>query len=900
MERQMKKFFIIDGNAYIHRAYHALPYLATSGNQQVNAVFGFIKLLLKIKDNFSPDFITVCFDFPSKNFRHNIYKEYKAHRKPLDDALISQMPIARDAVEALNISKLEIKGYEADDLIASVTKKNKDEHIETVVVTGDKDILQLVKDGFVSVWNETKDVMYDEQKVFEKYGVKSDQLTDMFSLMGDVSDNVPGVKGIGEKSALKLMQEYKTLEKILENVKNIKGNVGQLLQDGKESALMSKELIKLNADAPINYKIDNFVSKEIDASRAIQFFRKYEFKSLIAKYGGSSFDEIQNKTEIKLPDNEVEIIDTMEKLKVLVIDIENKSEISIKTIISSMDSLKPQVTGIAVYNGNKAFYIPSGHDDFTAAQIGIDEIKKEFSSIISSAKIKKISCDLKCERNIYNAIGIEFNNLYFDISIAAYCVNPSKSNDIEELALNYFNYAMSDDSFLGKGAKKISFAEADIISVSKYAADIAYISYFVYKKLKQEIESKNLTSLFYNIEMPLASVLSKMEIDGIKVDLNFLKKLNAEISVDIKEIENSIYKLSDEEFNINSPKQLANILFEKMNLPVIKKTKTGYSTAEEVLTQLSEYQIAKDILKYREFQKLKSTYIDAIIAYCVYYGDRIHTVYNQTVTATGRLSSSDPNLQNIPTKTKHGNEIRKAFTAEKNCVFIAADYSQIDLRALAHISKDEKLIQAFKNGEDIHLATAREVFNIPADQEVPKELRSAAKSINFGIVYGMSGFGLSQQLNISVGKANEYIDGYFARYNGVKIWMKEIVKKAKLDGYVTTITGRIRYISELKAANRQIQQTGERIALNTPIQGTSADIIKIAMLEIDKEITNKSYKTKMLLQTHDDLLFEVPQDEKEIAVKMIKDKMENCIKLEVPLLVDMKIGENWGQMQKWQ
>jgi DNA polymerase-1 len=907
----MKTFFIIDGNAYIHRAYHALPPLSASNNRQINAVYGFVKLLLKIKNSFKPGYIAVCFDYPSKNFRHEIFKDYKANRKPLDEALISQMPIAREAVKALNIAKIEIKGYEADDLIATLTMNNKENGVQTVVVTGDKDILQLAEDEDVLIWDHSKDIIYNTKKVEEKYGVTPKQLSDVFALMGDASDNIPGIKGIGEKTAVKLIEKFGNLENVLQNADSVKGNMGKLLSHGKESALLSGKLIELNKQVPLDYKLEKFENKDIDAGKAVPFFEKYEFKSLLAKYFAGEhefqFPVILNETHCSekpginnfMTDKPVfEIVNAQERATEVAEIIEQAEIFALKTVNSTLDSLKPQIVGVSLCVENKAFYFPIGHNDLTARQITFEDFKNIFAPLFSSDKIKKIGHDLKQERNIYSMSGVGLNNIYFDIMLASYCLNPAKSHGITDMSKEYLNFTAGGGSYAWKGAKKSSFVDSSIEDGAKYANSISAAIFAIYKIFDFQIKDKKLSLLFFDTEMPLVEVLSEMEISGIKIDLLFLRDFNEKIVCELKKIENNIYKIADEKFNINSQKQLSSIMFEKLNLPVIKKTKTSYSTDEEVLIELSSHKFPAEILKYREFQKLKSTYIDPVTDYCVYYGDRIHTVFNQAVTITGRLSSTEPNLQNIPVKSVYGKEFRKAFVSERNKIFISADYSQIDLRVLAHISQDTKFIEAFKDGVDIHSAMAREIFNIPERCPVTDSLRSAAKSINFGIIYGMSPFGLSKQLNIPFGKAKEYIDRYFEKYGKVKFWMEQIVKQASKDGYVRTIAGRIRYIPELRSANAQVRKAGERMALNTPVQGSSADIIKIAMINLYNEIKLKGYKSLMLLQVHDDMLFEVPAGESENMISVIKNKMENPLHLSIPIVVDIKTGRNLGEMKK--
>jgi DNA polymerase-1 len=907
----MKNFLIIDGNAYIHRAYHALPPLSASNNRQVNAVYGLVKLLLKIKNSFKPDYIVVCFDYPSKNFRHEIFKDYKANRKPLDEALISQMPIAREAVKALNIAGIEIKGYEADDLIATLTMNNKENGVQTVIATGDKDILQLAEDEDVLIWNYSKDVIYNTKKVKEKYGVTPKQLSDVFALMGDASDNIPGIKGIGEKTAVKLIEKFGNLGNVLQNADSIKGNIGKLLSNGKEPALLSSKLIELNKWVPLEYKLEKFENKDIDLGKAIPFFEKYEFKSLLARYSAEEHKlqspVILNEThrsEKSGVDNFMidkpvfEIVNAQERATEVAEIIKQAGIFALKTVSSALDSLKPQIVGVSLCVENKAFYFPIGNNDLVVRQITFEDFKNIFASLFSSNKIKKIGHDLKQERNIYSMSGVELNNIYFDIMLASYCLNPAKSHDITDMSKEYLGFTAGGGSYAWKGEKKSSFASSSIEDGAKYANSISAAVFAIYKIFDFQIKEKKLSLLFFDTEMPLVEVLSEMEISGIKIDLLFLRNFREKIVYELKKIENSIYKIAGGEFNINSQKQLSSVMFEKLNLPAIKKTKTGYSTDEEVLAELSSHEFPTEILKYRELQKLKSTYIDPVTDYCVYYGDRIHTAFNQAVTATGRLSSTEPSLQNVPIKSVYGKEFRKVFVPERNKIFISADYSQIDLRVLAHISQDAKFIEAFKAGVDIHSTMARKIFNIPERCQVTDSLRSAAKSINFGIIYGMSPFGLSKQLNIPFVKAKEYIDGYFKRYGKVKSWMEQIVKQASEDGYVRTITGRVRYIPELRSTNAQVRKVGERMALNTPVQGSSADIIKIAMINIHNEIKLKGYKSLMLLQVHDDVLFEVPAGESENMISVIKNKMENPLHLSIPIVVDIKTGRNWGEMKK--
>jgi DNA polymerase-1 len=907
----MKKLFIVDGNAYIHRAYHALPLLLTSNNEQINAVYGFVRFLFKIKKKFNPDFMVVCFDYPSKNFRHKIFEDYKKNRKTLEHALINQMSIAREAVLALNIAQAEIKGYEADDLIATIVHNNRERaDMQAFIVTADKDIFQLVEDRAVFVWNDSKSTMYDANMTEKKYGVKPKQLTDLFALMGDVIDNIPGISGIGKKTAAKLIKNFGSLENILQNVNLISGNLNKLIKEGKDKAILSKKLVELNKQVPLDCSIEKFRIKDLDASNIIPFFEKYEFKNLLKKYKSQlHVTQIKPQTNNKYSQDfflsmplavNFEIVNTLEKATEVANIITRVKIFAFRTINSISSFLNTQIIGISFYVESKIFYLPIGHTNLTLCKITFEQFKNIFSPIFSSHNIKKIGYDLKRERNICKIFGIEISNMYFDVMLASYCLNPAESHTIASISKKHLGFTVGDDdNYLGKGVKKKSFADCSIDKNSKYASSIVSAIFAIYKIFNAKIRESKMGSLFFDVEMPLIEVLSEMEFSGVKINSHFLYNFDKKIVSELGKTEDNVYKIADRKFNINSPKQLSFVMFEKFNFPIIKKNKTGYSTDEGVLNKLSYHRFPIEILKYRELKKLKNTYIDPIINYCAQYGNRVHTVFNQAVTNTGRLSSTEPNLQNIPVKSAYGKEFRSVFIPEDNKIFICADYSQIDLRVLAHISGDEKLISAFRKRDDIHSATAREVFGIPRDQFVSNDLRNAAKSINFGMVYGISPFGLAKQLNISLKKAKNYIDGYFKRYSGVKLWMEQIIKKTLKDGYVCTITGRKRYVPELNSKNVRVRNAGKRIALNTPIQGSSADIIKIAMINIHSEIKLRGYRSLILLQVHDDLLFEVPINEVKIMVPMIKNKMENSINLsDVSIDVKLKLGKNWGEMEE--
>jgi len=888
-----KVLYIIDASAYIHRAYHAIKPLTTSKGIPTNAVYGFIKLVNKVKNEQHPDYIAVCFDHPSKNFRHKLSPDYKANRKPLDADLLTQMPIARQAVKAMELACFEKEGFEADDIIGTIAKKAEQQNIKVVIVTGDKDLFQLVNEN-IKIWNEAKNIMFDRQKVFEKYGLYPENITDMLALTGDSCDNVCGVKGIGEKTAVKLINTYGQVENIIANADSIKGKLSQTIKDGADTLLLSKKLVQLELNVPVETSLEQMKFNDNLFEHAMDFLKEYELYSFMP----SVHQEKRNENIIKEIKNNPIIIDTKEKAEILQKNLLQQNEIVINIETSGHGIMQDLIVGVSLcYGQDNNYYIPINHNDFILQQVKQEEFVEIFKPVFENKDINFIGHDLKFVKHILKTININLQNIFFDVMLASYCINPAQKHTVENLALKFLNfYIKTEEEIFSKGAKKIKPDNLSIETLGEYSCSKTIGIYNLKNKLTDELKKNNLQNLFFNIEMPVVNVLYDMEETGIKIDKEFLDNFDKDVTTATASIEQNIYNIAQEKFNINSPKQLATVLFEKLQLPAIKKTKTGYSTDESVLLELAEYEIANEILKYRELQKLKTTYIDSINKFVEFEGERIHTIFNQAVTTTGRLSSSDPNLQNIPVRTEYGKKLRNAFVADEGKMFISADYSQIDLRSLAHISKDKNLIKAFNSGADIHTATAMEIFNIEKKEDVTKQQRSAAKSINFGIVYGISSFGLAKQLDISVKQAKEYIDNYFLKYPGIKNWSKQIIEETKQKGYVKTITGRIRYIPEINSANKQIAMFGERMALNTPVQGTSADIIKIAMINIYKKLKEQNLKSKILIQVHDDLLLEVPFEEKDIILKLLKYEMETAVKLDVPLLVDVKTGTNWNNL----
>ena len=903
----MAKLYIIDANAYVHRAYHALPPLTNSKGEMVNAVYGFIRMILKLLKQENPEYVIVAFDYPAKTFRHEKYPEYKATRKEIDDALRHQMPLAREAANALNLSVVEKQGFEADDIIATLARQARKDNAEVVIVSGDKDARQLVEEG-ISVWDEAKHISYDTQKIVEKYGIKPKQLVDMFALMGDASDNVPGIKGVGEKTATKLVKEFGSVENLLKNTSKLEGKLKTIIEENGHDAEKSKELIRLHEQVPLDITWKDGKTKPVDDQKLEEFLKKMEFKSLIKELIPGSSEATEKEVAVHKETSKAKyktnIIFDEKKLAELIDEINDKCLVSVDLETTSTDEHSAEIVGFSfALNEKEGYYLPVGHTYSGAPkQIPLGTAIHKLKAVLEDPKVRKYGQNLKYDMLVLKRNGIELGGIFFDSMVASYCINPSRaSHGLKNLALDYLDFKMSEiTELIGKGAKQVTMAEVDIQQSADYAVADAVAVMMLKEKFEPELKEKKLEKLFYDLEMPLVNILAEMEYFGIRVDMPLLEKLSTEFSHSLKKIEKEVYRLAGREFNINSPKQLSVVLFEELKLPVLKKTKTGYSTDEEVLTELSDkHELPAKLLEHRELQKLKSTYIDSLLERADKKTSRVHASFNQAVTATGRLSSTEPNLQNIPIRSEYGKLIRSVFIAEKGSTLLSADYSQIDLRVLAHISGDPALIKAFKDGEDIHSATARDIFGV-TEKSVTPEQRRFAKTINFGIIYGLSPYGLSQQLNIPPSEARNYIDKYFEKYKGVKEWMHELLKETRVSGYVTTLFGRIRYLPDINSKNAQVRGFAERMAINTPIQGSSADIIKIAMISLDKHFRKENYATKMLVQVHDELLFETPEKDLHRIAKLAKKEMEDAMKLKVPVIVDLKSGPNWAEMNEIQ
>ena len=872
----MKKILLIDGSSLIFRAFYAIKNLTTKDGVFVNGVYGFLNMYYKALELTNPTHVFVAFDKGSKTFRHTEYSDYKGTRDKAPNEITYQFGILKDLLSSMNVNYLELDEYEADDILGTIAKLAQKEGFEVDIFTGDRDYLQLVDDN-IFVYLTKKGIseikLMDNNAIFEDFGISPKQLIEVKALQGDSSDNIPGVKGVGEKTALKLIQEYGNLENLYENLGKLKGKLKENLENEKDKAYLSRYLGEIYLNVPIDKNIEDFELKDVNLNEYIEKLENLEFKSIINKYFKDVKKDNSNSINHIIDSEVINFSEIFDKIK-------NDKSIAVK-FFSDKEYIYREKFYIGVYSDyNKKSYI--------CKEFNLEDFER-----LCNSDIKIVGYDIKEELFFLLKNNFEVNN-YEDVMILEYLVDSNKGNyDITKVSEELLHLEIIDlKERFGKGKNKKTFFDLDEDIIVKYISQYVFAISELYSIFVQKVKENNLYSLYENVEKPLVKILADMEKTGVKVDKNKILELNEEYSKLADEYEQRVYEIAGEVFNLNSPKQLGVILFDKMKLPVVKKTKTGYSTDVEVLEKLSEdYEIAEYILKYRSLNKLISTYLVGILDY-IMEDDRVRTSYKQMITATGRLSSVDPNLQNIPVRTQEGKNIRKVFVADKNKVFIDADYSQIELRVLAHLSKDLVMIDSFKNDLDIHYKTASEVFGVPIE-EVTDNQRRSAKAVNFGIVYGISDYGLSKDLNITRNEARQYIDGYLNTYPNIKNYMEEIVKIAKKDGYVTTILGRKRYIPEINSKNFNIRSFGERIALNTPIQGSAADIIKLAMIKVYERLKEEKVNAKLILQIHDELIIECDEKEKDIVKNILKESMENVYKLDLPLKVDVCEGRNW-------
>jgi DNA polymerase I len=883
-------FYIIDGNSYIYRAFYAVRGLSNSSGLPTNAVFGFTNMLLKVIKEKSPDMLAMVFDPKGPTRRHIEYKEYKAHRPPMPKDLVPQIPYIHKLVEAFRIPVFIQEGQEADDIIATLARKAEADGNLVIIVTGDKDILQLVGAN-IKVYDTLKEKVYEPGDVEERWGVPPVQMIEIMGLMGDASDNIPGIPGIGEKTAQTLIKQYGTIENLLNHVHEIsKPKLRQSLIESADLARLSRDLATLHADIPLTISYDALKPKEPDNRALLQILKELEFTSLL-KY---VTQEPQKQGTYQTILNEKDFDRLLNALS-------SSEEFCFDTETTSLDPMQAELVGISFAAVPcEAYYLPLGHICPGAGvpeQINRDYALARLKPIMENSSVKKIGQNIKYDLLVLSHYGIDVKGIDFDTMIASYLLNPGKpSHGMDALALEYLNYkTITYAEVTGTGKKQICFDAVDIQTATRYSGEDADITLRLKQKLAPLLHEQNLETLFLDMEMPLMEVLADMERAGVKINAAFLGNMSVKLGRDMSGTEKTIYELAGTEFNINSPKQLSEILFTKLHLTPIKKTKTGFSTDVDVLEELAHvHPLPAEILKYRTLAKLKSTYVDALPAMINPKTGRLHTSLNQTVTATGRLSSSEPNLQNIPIRTEVGREIRRAFIAEEGASLLSADYSQIELRILAHMSNDQAMIETFQRNEDVHTRTASEIFGLAPD-EITSEMRRKAKAVNFGIIYGISAFGLAQDIGVSNSEAKRYIDSYFGRYPQVRIFLDKTIQDAKAQGFVTTLFNRRRFIPELASSTVAVRNFGERTAVNTPIQGTAADLIKLAMISIHTRLAEQNLKSKMILQVHDELVFEIPDHEIDFMKKLVREEMEGVLKLSVPIRVDMGVGKNWDE-----
>jgi len=885
-----KTIYLVDGSGYVHRAYHAVRHLSTSRGLPTNATFGFTNMILKLLSDQEPDWIAIVFDAKGPTFRHEMFEDYKANRPPMPEDLAVQLPYIKQFVEGMNIPSLEMQGYEADDIIGTLARVAEKKGFSVIMVTGDKDFKQLVSPK-TSIWDPMKNRSIDYAGLKKSSGLEPAQWIDVMALAGDKSDNIPGVPGVGEKTALSLIGTFGSVDGVFNHLDKVTAKkLRENLSNAREQVGLSRQLVAIDTDVPLSIDLSSLKVTPPNAKSLSRLFQDLEFQRLRKLFPVKS-DLSQKTYRVILDDAALEdLINELEDAKVFSLDLETTAK----------DPMKAELVGLSfACRAHEAAYIPLGHRYADAPpQLDSAQTLQKLKPLLENTALSKIGQNIKYDWIVLSRSGIDLQGVVFDTMVASYLLNPIlHAHNLETIAADYLDHKMisyKEVTADQKGEKR--FDQVRIEDAVPYACEDADITWMAYEVLKPKLMEDGLDRLFEDVEMPLIPVLVDMEMTGICVDRQRLEAVSKAFEHQLLGIEDHIYAMAGETFNIQSPQQLGHILFEKLKLPIQKKTKkkTGYSTDVEVLTTLSlEHELPLQVLQYRSLAKLKSTYADALVELIHPETQRVHTSYNQTVTATGRLSSSDPNLQNIPVRTEEGRKIRAAFIPRQGWIMLSADYSQIELRLLAHYSKDPILVEAFKQDQDIHTRTAAEVFQLLPGM-ITREMRRQAKVINFGIIYGMSPFRLSKELGISTKMAKTYIDHYFDRYAGVKRFIEETIEDARKTGTVSTLLGRQRRLPDIASANRTAREFAERTAVNTPLQGTAADLIKVAMIRIYKAFEQKRLKAKMLLQVHDELVFEVPPNELKTVEKSVRDLMEGAFQLIVPLKVDIKTGEDWA------
>jgi DNA polymerase I len=892
MTREEKVLYLVDGSSYIHRAFHAVRNLSNSKGLPTNAIFGFSRMLLKLLGDKKPEHIAVVFDAKGPTFRHALYDQYKATRPPAPEDLVVQFPYIRAIVQGLGLAVIEKEGYEADDIIGTLARRGEEQGYKIMVVTGDKDFRQILSPS-VMLWDTMKDKVTSYETFREEYGLEPGQMIDVMGLSGDSSDNVPGVPGVGEKTAIDLVKQFGTLEKVLENSRHVRrAKLKENLAQAREDALLSKKLVTLDLHVPLDRGPEDLRVGSLDQKKLGEIFRELEFRDLWDRFAPQ---EPAGERDFSLCLSE-------EDLHPVVDWIRQRGSVSVRLETSAEDPLRADIAGLSLsWDEGKAAYVPFRHSYLgVPRQLESPQGVGRLKTLLEDDSIAKVGQNLKAHALALRRQGVHLRGMYFDTMIASYVLNPGlKQHELTSLAQQHLGAKLlSHEEVVGKGKGLDAFSAVDVTRAKRYSCERAEVALRLKSLMEKKLVSDKNDDLFYHLEMRLVPVLVDMEWEGIRIDIPFFKAQSQKYGEELQRIEGQIYEEAGMEFNINSPQQLGYVLFEKMGLPTQRKTgKTkAYSTDVKVLTRLASlpYKMPGLLLRYRSLSKLKSTYLDALIDLVHPVTGRIHTSFNQAVTATGRLSSSNPNLQNIPSRGEEGREIRRGFIADEGYVFLSADYSQIELRVFAHYSGDPAFMEAFTREEDIHARTASEVLGVEKDRVTP-DMRRIAKAINFGIIYGMGPQTLSEQLGIDLSTAKDYIGAYYSRYQGVARYRDAAIATAREKGYVTTLFHRRRYLPDIEHKNRMIRAESERMAINTPIQGTAADLIKKAMIRIHERLGQEKLKSRLLVQVHDELLFEVLEKELPRVSALVKEEMEGVHRLAVPLKVDMKTGRNWEE-----
>ncbi len=901
---QKNLLLLLDGHALVHRAFHALPPLSvTKTGEPTGAVYGFASMVLKVLNDFKPSHWAIAFDSAAPTFRHLEFEPYKAQRPKAPDELVSQFKRVRELVQAFNMPVYEVAGYEADDILGALCRHASEQDTDAIIVTGDTDTLQLVS-AHIRVLTPrpgkpfSDTVLYDKDAVRQRYDLEPEQMADFKALKGDPSDNIPGLPGIGEKTAVKLIHQFGSVDGIYQRIEEVEPpKIREVLKANEQLARQSKRLATIVSDIPVTLDLAKCHVSGYDREKVMSLFRELEFSSLLPKLPETVVEKPRQRVAAVETATDYRIVDTAEVLDELMASLSPAKSLVIDVETTGKEARRAELVGIALSTtAGRAWYVPVGHR-WVDRQLPRAQVIDRLKPLLEDDAIPKIAHNGKFDTTVLSSYGVELNGFSFDTMIAAYLLG-EKSIGLKPLAFNKLGIEMTPiTALIGTGAKQITMAQVLVPQAAHYACADADICGQLKGLLEMELKEQGFWSLFTDMEMPLVPVLFRLEKNGVALDAALLRDISQSLGQQMKRLEAEIYSSVGHEFNINSPQQLGAVLFEELKLPRARKTKGGYSTDASVLEGLKgAHPVVELLLEYRQIMKLKSTYIDALPALIDPETGRVHTNFNQTATATGRLSSSEPNLQNIPVRTEEGLQVRRAFIAEGDCLLLAADYSQIELRIMAHLSQDPRLLAAFAQGEDIHAATASQVFGVPLS-EVRPQMRRVAKTVNFGVIYGMSDYGLEQATELSRQEAAQFISAYFDKYRGVKGYLDATKAEAAEKGYVQSLLGRRRYIPEINSANAQVRQAAERMAVNMPVQGTAADIIKLAMIELQQRMDERGLRSKMILQVHDELLFEVPPGELDEVKQLVLEVMPKALELSVPLKVEVKVGKNWGQLE---